>query len=144
MREILFRGQERRKGEQIRMDGTPVESIWVFGCVSHRDNDSNFSVIYPYRNPQQKEFDNRGILVYADTVGQYIGLTDKNGKKIFEGDIVEGYFDHKKIRGTVVYGSDCSFYIDQKSILGIGMNNAEDWVEVVGNIFDNPELLENA
>jgi len=72
---------------------------------------------------------------------QYTGLKDKNGEEIYEGDIVTGLFNHTDIIGHIVYGSDATFFIERKGLYGIGLNNAEDWLEVVGNIYENPELL---
>lgn len=82
--------------------------------------------------------------VIPETVGQYTGLKGTNGAQIFEGDIVEGYFDHKKIRGYIFYGSEAKFFVQRNGLYGIELNNAEDWIEVIGNIHDNPELLEAA
>lgn len=79
-REILFRGQTRRKGARINMNGEPLPSIWVYGGVFL--SKSNFSVIY-------KGVFRRESRVYTDTVDQFIGATDKNGVKIFENDILE-------------------------------------------------------
>ena len=73
---------------------------------------------------------------------QYTGLHDKNGKEIYEGDIVTGWFDREKITGNIFYGSDAEFYIERNGLFGIGLNNAQDWTEVIGNIYENPELLE--
>ena len=73
---------------------------------------------------------------------QFIGLHDKNGKEIYEGDIVTGWFDHEKITGNIFYGSDAKFYIERNGLFGIELNNAQDWTEVIGNIYENPELLE--
>ena len=135
MREILFRGQTRRKGQKVWMDGTPVDSNWVEGygvCVGNGD----YSVIYS-GHPVEK------FTVYTDTIGQFTGLTDKNDKKIFEGDIVKGKDNLEK--SLEVYG-----YIDHKYgsfvIVGDFMTHYR-WldyeVEVIGNIYDNPELLED-
>jgi uncharacterized phage protein (TIGR01671 family) len=128
MREIKFRGKQIDNGEL------------VFG--SHRlfkNGTGNRHFIIDY-----DEQINGGIEyeVDPDTVGQYTGLKDKNGREIYEGDIVTGLFDHTDIIGHIIYGSDATFFIYRKGLYGIGLNNAEDWLEVIGNIHENPELLE--
>lgn len=141
MREILFRGQTRRKGEKVLMDGTPVESNWVYGGVYQGCGDH--SIIYGY-DPVEK------YPVYSDTVGQFVGRTDRNRVKIFEDDIVKilgcdylslvvfenGYFGLRIILGTEYdrYGKVSSF----KDV------GSFDTMEVVGNIHDNSELLKIA
>ena len=144
MREILFRGQTRRKGEKVRMDGSPVESNWVYGGVLCGSGDH--SIIY------QTEPDIEKKVVYTDTLGQYTGLTDKNGTKIFEGDIVE-YEAGGKLRIGRVFFSDfrASFSVTAGKNGSARINNDlfnyiqnGNSVTVIGNIYDNPELIGGA
>lgn len=146
MREILFRGQTRKKGEKVRMDGTPVESNWVYGGIFQGQN---HSVIYGY-DPVEKH------VVYSDTIGQYTGLKDKNGKKIFEGDILAikffpGYVERVLWGGppdaiaTVFwdlngFSLDANGKLDKRYADFCDINYQE--TEIIGNIHDNPELLE--
>lgn len=128
MREILFRGKHMHVcPENKHLDGT-----WVEGYLA----DEN------HINDGKCEF-----LIDPETICQYTGLIDKNGKKIWEGDILEGHLDDKfpedVTREKVIWhesgwkteepGCDDKEYLDEF--------DAENF-EVVGNIFDNPELLE--
>lgn len=161
-REILFRGQ-------LRLNGEPVKSKWVYGGVCQFKGER--SIIY------QIEPDIEKFSVYTETVGQYTGLTDKNGRKIFEGDIVQyntiDDFDCQSIVKTGEYSQDGSSG-EYKGTLCYGtyveVNNLTypDWCRnnpemfpfpkyliqqnllevanecrIIGNIYDNPELLRN-
>jgi uncharacterized phage protein (TIGR01671 family) len=136
MREILFRGQTRRKGEKVLLDGSPVDSNWVYGGIFPNNNGGDFALIY------QQEPEIHKFPVYADTVGQYTGLTDKNGNKIFEGDIVKLTFS--EVVGKII--CDVNYYIesdifDRTTRKLLGDYSPYD-LEILGNIHDNPELLE--
>lgn len=136
MREKLFRGKRIDNGE------------WVYGYyVFRRKRRGIFG-----QTITELDFDTHYIVsvrgesfeIDPTTVGQCVSdLPDKNGKKIFEGDIVSGFFNHEKIVGYIFYGSDASFFIQRDGLLGIGLNNASDWLEIIGNIHDNPDLLED-
>lgn len=79
--------------------------------------------------------------VIPETVGQYTGLTDKNGNKIFEGDIVDILTENEEI-GVVAY-DDGGFLVNADGFCVDFINNINGTdVEVIGNIHDNPELLE--
>lgn len=124
-REILFRGKRIDNGDWVYGD-----LIHNIDCVKVRERETDINRI-------AKSYE-----VIPETVGQYTGLKDKNGKKIFEGDIVTGLFNYTDIIGHIVYGSDATFFIERKGLYGIGLNNAEDWLEVIGNIHDKEECNE--
>ena len=126
MREILFRGKRIDSGE------------WVEGgCRAEKVGDYITAVSI-------MEHLGHGVWnvcrVDHATVGQYTGLTDKNGKKIFEGDILKG------ICGMhIVFFDERFACFDWREIKGKPTENFSgfaDEYEIVGNIHDNPELLE--
>lgn len=123
MREILFRGKRKDNAEW-------VYGNFVRGCVN------DFAYIVEFGN---KELCRNYVEVIPSTVGQYTGLTDKNGNRIFEGDIVTmpAYQGGKK--KAIVYFKNGKFAVDGSNY------NFKDIcpkrMEVIGNIHDNPELL---
>lgn len=136
MREILFRGKRKDNGE------------WVYGNYAVTDNNGKQHFVF-----QNKAFE---FEVDPKTVGQYTGLTDKNGKKIFEGDIVtyedaeadcNGYYDNVFLnRGEVGISAWDGIYFTNRQIVEISdLYESEIMVdcEIIGNIYDNPELLLN-
>ena len=130
MREILFRGKRTDNG------------TWTYGylfCIWERTY-----LCWGTTNnvPNMKE-------VFPETVCQYTGLTDKNGRKIFEGDVIEfaDFFDSEIHRG-VAYWCDFAFWLDctetegdDEGIYSLAYISSNA-LEVIGNIYDNPELLE--
>lgn len=123
MREILFRGKD--------FSGV-INHRWCFGSLDTTEDDIAI-IIYPDR------FGNKcRIIVDPKTVGQYTGLKDKNGTKIFEGDIVLLKGDEEPYQ--VVFDESC-FQVYNSSVCYV-MDNFYDYeIEVIGNIYDNPELL---
>ena len=132
MREILFRGKRTVNGEWIEGAYSPFN--WNF--FGEREEKPQIIII-----SDDKNIDGLWCGVIPETVGQYTGLTDKNGVRIFEGDIVTGYFNHEKIAGYIFYGGNAQFFIQRDGIYGIRLDNSDCWLEVIGNIHDNPELL---
>lgn len=133
MREILLRGQRKDNRE------------WVFGCLL-QDKDLNkcwIEFFDYYSSETGLERDCIQCEVLPETIGQYTGLIDKNGKKIFEGDIIENHdFNAEDGEYGVVEYSDGAFEINGNGISSTFHENY--WgqeCKVVGNIYDDPELL---
>lgn len=133
MREILFRGKRTDNGE------------WVYGsfymhAVEHFNGlcgVDGFIRLYDKAKSKMQTHE-----VDRETVGQYTGLTDKNGKRIFEGDIINGYSltGLNDRRNCVVFWDELflGWYAGECRSL---YNNCGDIYEVIGNRWDNPELL---
>ena len=132
MRKILFRGKRTDNGE------------WVEGYITRRPSPIQYGRHYsPWfiDKPPSDPDDSSGFYnVDGETVGQFIGRTDKNGIKIFEHDIVKYQND---IFEVCYNEPHMMFYIfglhGRGGVNGFTMTNTSS-LEVVGNIFDNTEL----
>lgn len=142
MREILFRAKRTDTGE------------WVEGyyfCMVHDDGRHVHHFIMPLGTDLSlgTPIEKIQVEVNPDTICQYTGLTDKNGNKIWENDVIR-YFNVPGTKRTTwiveySYGgfrvSDNNPDMDERLYID---NDSIEWdvCEVIGNIFDNPELLE--
>lgn len=113
MREIIFRGKRADTGEWI--EGDLLQNV---DCLKIREQEKDLKHIA------------RSFVIIPETAGQYTGLKDKNGKKIFEGDFISSNWGYKGIveLDTIMYAMcECLFNED---------------CEIIGNIHEKPELME--
>lgn len=128
MREILFRGK--------RVDNDE----WVYGAYYGLCRMTNKAGDFGYAHLMRQSNDEPLYRVAPETVGEYTGLTDKNGKRIFEGDILsDGDDTYKVVFDEGVFRIENSNYTTGVYV-AIHMDKIN---EVVGNIYDNPEMLED-
>lgn len=124
MREILFKAKRKDSGR------------WVEGLLWKKKYNSNkiFISCFPDEDDNEEAF-----VVDSKTICQYTGLTDKNGCKIWENDIVRLDEDLYIVTWEE---DDAMFALEDVGIVEHFSNVDSKWCEVVGNKFDNPELLE--
>lgn len=126
MREYLFRGKNKHANE------------WVEGSLFVPTRGGDVCIM-----TQDAPFHAVCYDVIPDTVGQFTGLMDKNGERIFEGDVLEGNdFDADDGYGVVEW-NDGAFEINNHYVSATFRENY--WstdLEIIGNIHDNPELVE--
>lgn len=140
MRDILFRGKRVDNDEWVY--GFLVEAL---NCVT--DKNETFIIEQDATYFTYGEFACT-VEVKPETVGQFTGLCDKNGRKIFDGDIVEftDKYTERKGRAKIVFEafkwkySGC--YYGGNPIVWLCIDDKSIKFEVIGNIHDNPELLE--
>ena len=150
-REILFRGKRLDNGE------------WAEGFYMEVQHVKDKSHVHTFILQKDKCLETGGppdfmVEVDPSTVGQYTGLTDKNGVKIFEGDLVRTHYANAKrcdFVEQVVFdgGRFCGLYLSGRAKQWTPLPSGTphivqdksvymDWCEVIGNIHENPGLME--
>ena len=126
MRVIKFRGKKPSNGD------------WVYGSlVSSKDIDP--AIYFQTGNGMVKTMD--WVYVKQDSIGQFTSLYDKNGKEIYEGDILKVQGTDEKIEVRFVRGVFAFLWngnLDEEAPINAP---TQEWAEIIGNIHDNPTLL---
>jgi uncharacterized phage protein (TIGR01671 family) len=132
-REILFKAKTIKDGK------------WVEGLLWKKKYNSHNIYIscFPDKDDHEEVY-----CVDANTICQYTGLTDKNGNKIWENDVVECKNNKSHFQSQIEWDkSYCGFILQDSDTSAVGLDAITKGgiykdVQVIGNIFDNPELLE--
>ncbi len=132
MREILFRGKQTDNGE------------WAYGSLIAQNKiayiainvnlpeyfERSFTQSFMCKRPNSLDV----LEVNPTTVGQYTGIRDKNGNRIFESDVLK--WDEREWGSPHLEEAKWDY-----DLLDMRKNDWPEWCEVIGNVFDNPELL---
>lgn len=141
MREYKFRGKRVDNGE------------WVYGCLCYIDNEPVIVEGSMKWVDGSELYCNTFHFVIPETIGQYTGLKDKNGKEIYKGDIVELVNTYKGMNTKSIVEIDfidftfAGKWAEEYSPSGYVYNPLDSYnfptvtIEVIGNIYENPELL---
>ena len=131
MREILFRAKRLKEYDK--------DENWVYGvpCMNYKDE-------------CEMHTSDSVRLVNPETIGEFTGLYDKNGVKVFEGDVVN-YFDKDFLNHEVIYTNGCFMFRFISIFTQRARNTKQEPIfdnismcgKVIGNIYDNPELLDD-
>lgn len=128
MRQIKFRGKSLKTGE------------WFYGNLYDLDTHGRTHICTTYRGC---------LCIDPSTIGQFSGLLDRNGKEIYEGDVVDviSYYltiprskEFERTRAVIEFVKDRASFFAKASGINFAMTYAYD-MEVIGNIHDNPELM---
>lgn len=149
MREILFRGKDPETGtwyEGFYMALSDTTYCFRGDYDAHPDNTKHYIV---FDRMTDWGLPNQHLRADADpsTVGQYTGLKDKHGKRIFEGDILRWTGEDGETGKVIVIFAGGSFLLKCVEVLDAPADPFDEFdrgcqtLEVIGNIHDNPELL---
>lgn len=145
MREILFRGKEKESGK------------WIYGDLRHISDGHGGYILCIVDNTNGRNNDVTGVEVVPETVGQFTGYCDESQHNAFEGDILSycsglnyGVIKYGRYSSPFSIGQDIGFYVEWVSDRDRNIHRKDlgYWLsagtaEIVGNIHDNPELLED-
>lgn len=133
------------------LDENSWEAEWVEGyyvCLNGKEH----RIYTGYAETDCGDYYPDWYSVVSSTVGQYTGLKDKNGKRIFDGDVLRVCLDPEICTGYVAFDDRAGGFIikfkDNKCVtfmdvyIGANKSGGKVWVQCIGNIHDNPELLE--
>ncbi len=126
---------------KIKFRGKTLDGRWIYGDLWHRPYAKDCVTIVSF---MEDTGTTGGLEVIPETVGQYTGLKDKNGVEVYEGDILKVKMHFNEYENYEIVWDSHSASFDALNVNKSNFIIPEYWrnCEVIGNIHDNPELLE--
>lgn len=131
----------------IKFRGKTKQGEWLYGDLVRGENDIYY--IFPLDMDRSGAVPEEDVFIIPETVGQFTGLYDNNGREIYEGDIIEDRYIN--VRHVIEWHEEeeaafCASLIQELKYKDLYSALKKSWIkefqkEVVGNIHDNPELL---
>lgn len=128
MNKKIYRGKSKKSGE------------WVYGGIAYHSDGAVYIIGDIAKQDSYFELWKSAEEVYPITVGEYTGIPDKNGAKIFEGDIVVSA-EYKDIVRAVIYHDGGFKLLRNDGRYPTAIGKLKKHLLVIGNIHDNPEML---
>jgi uncharacterized phage protein (TIGR01671 family) len=142
--DILIKKNKNKMERTIKFRGKSISGEWVYGDLIQLDTQLCIAKSHQWAGvPANNSIEIDVTKIVPETVGQFTGLKDRNGVKIYEGDVIQYETDYDLMRFEVKWNKDTLMWeAVSQVIVDEPLYYKNGFIEIIGNIHDNPELIE--